>query len=165
MGYPDIEAAKRMALEFCQLPRTGRFITHNKAGAMRGRSLTANLRTDFTVEVLTPREFARSEQVKRDPRSMLIWDDAPVESWTAPTKVVFASGTTDVLEGNAVKEWFEARKQDYPRIQHRTPEYAAQNWNVLIFAAEWIRMEGFAADNESLVYDDVARGLQFTIDR
>ncbi len=164
MGYPSLDAAKAEALAFCQFPpRTARFVTRTRSGVLRGRSVTAGIRPDWTVEILTPKEYRRTDQVRANPEVMLIWDDAPSTDFGAPTRVVYASGRCTVLEGPEVERWFERARHENPRIANRTPEYAAAAWYVLRVEIGQVRMEGFAAPGERLEYRDVEAGLQFGI--
>lgn len=164
MGYPEVQAAKAEALAFCQFPpRTARFITRTPSGRLRGRSITAGIRPDWTVEVLTPKEYRRTDQVRANPEVILVWDDVPSTDFTAPTRVVYASGRCTVLEGADVETWFERAKHENPRIAHRTPQYAAEAWYVLRVEIDHVRMEGFTVPGERLEYRDVEAGLQFSI--
>lgn len=164
MALPTVEDAKAMALEFCKHPRFAQMITFNSKGEPRGRTLGAVLRPDWTVEITSFNQFARASQLERNPNMMLIWNDGALasghESGKVP-QVAFAIGKADVLRGERFMDWY--RQRPGGPIRGMTPEQAAEAMSLILFKADQLRLEGFAAPGTTLDFEAVTSGMTINL--
>jgi hypothetical protein len=153
MPFPSEEQLKAIAVEASQ--KMAQMITLDKNGALTGRSLGARINPDWSIDIATFKQFARTKQVRRNPNIMFIWTAAPEQG--AVQKVVFAKGKGEVISGDAVGQWYAEFMAKTGR-QGMTAEQAAEQLDLIHFTPSELRFEGYAAEGATLTQEEVRTG-------
>jgi hypothetical protein len=158
MALPTADEMRRIAQDFCQ--GQGQFITFDKRGRPRGRTLGCRLKPDNTVEIVTFKRFKRIDQVRQNENAMIIWVRDPAEG-ERTTRVIFATVRCTLTEGDAFDPWYAAYVAKNGPIRGMSPDAARDNLTVITFHADEFRAEGFAAPGTKLEQEDVTSGVRW----
>jgi len=162
MPQPDPQSLASLVLEFCRFPLQAQMITIDRHGMPIGRTLGADLKPDYTVDLLTFPHFGRVKHLRRRPQSLLIWVEGKQPGCVYP-RAVFVRGTAAIFEGNPVVEAYAARVAQGRELPHLVrPDMTFEEPRVLEaaeirermclirFTADEIRAEGFSAGSDPL---------------
>ena len=157
MPQPDTPAISKLVLEFCHFPLQAQMVTINRAGMPVGRTLGADLKQDYSVDLLTFPHFWRVKHLRRNPQMLLIWVEGKQPGYIYP-RAVFARGSAQILEGDPIVELYGERVAKGDELPHIVrpdmtfkeprilePEEVRQRMCVIRFSIDEIRAEGFSA--------------------
>jgi hypothetical protein len=161
MPFPLIEQMREIAIAFSQPPKQARVVTVGPGGELVGRTLRAPLNPDDTVDLLTHPRFRRIAQVRANPNMLIIWGDDPPQN---AGRTIYATGVGEVLEGEAVLDWYRHRLAREGPYREMTP-VDVRPYALIRFHARRFRAEYFAAEGSQLSWEEIRRGMAWTSSR
>lgn len=160
VAEPQLAAARRAALAFV-LAEAGfaQLTTIDRDGFPVGRSMTAFLNPDWSVDLVQRRTHARLAQLRRDPRLLVTWVGDPAPGATndrphvfdigrLPPRAVYVRGTAAFLDDAATTALYtrhvgRQRAQGFTRAPLRTPAQVVEDLVGVHVTPHRIRLEGF----------------------
>lgn len=166
MTDPQLDAARAAALRFV-LDEAGfaQLTTIDRHGFPVGRSMTAFLNEDWSVDLVQRRTHARLSQLRRDPRTLVTWVGDPAPGATnerphvfdigrLPARAVFVRGTARFLDDAQTVALYsrhvsEQRAQGFTRAPLRDPEQVISDLVGVHLEPRRVRLEGFGEGAQS----------------
>lgn len=160
MTEPLLDAARAAALRFV-LEEAGfaQLTTIDRDGFPVGRSMTAFLNEDWSVDLVQRRTHARLAQLRRDPHTLVTWVGDPAPGATnerphvfdigrLPSRVVFVRGTARFLDDERTVALYSAhvgkqRAQGFTRAPLRNPAQVISDLVGVHLEPRRVRLEGF----------------------
>ncbi|MDP5181220.1 pyridoxamine 5'-phosphate oxidase family protein [Blastococcus sp. BMG 814] len=161
-GDEQQAAVRRAALAFV-LEEAGfaQLTTIDRLGFPVGRSMTAFLNPDWSVDLVQRRTHARLAQLRRDPRLLVTWVGDPAPGATnerphvfdigrLPPRAVYVRGTAAFLDDAATISLYRhhvgrQRAQGFTKAPLRSPEQVVEDLVGVHVTPYRIRLEGFGA--------------------
>lgn len=139
--------------------------TIDRHGFPVGRSMTAFLNDDWSVDLVQRRSHARLAQLQRDPRTLVTWVGEPAPGATnerphvfdigrLPPRTVYVRGTATFLDDAATIACYSRhiarqRAQGFTRAPLRDPDQVISDLTGVHLAPYRIRLEGFGTGAQS----------------
>lgn len=147
--------------------------TLDRRGYPVGRTMTAFLNDDWSVDLVQRRGHARRQQWRRDPRTLVTWVGAPAAGATndrphvfdlglLPPRAVFVRGSARFMDDDWTVACYSRhvhaqRGRGFDRAPLRSPEQAAADLFGVHVEPYRVRLEGFGdgAQSFDFVLDDL----------
>lgn len=139
--------------------------TLDRHGLPVGRSITAFLNDDWSVDLVQRRVHARLSQLRRDPRVLVTWVGDPAPGATnerphvfdigrLPARAVFVRGTAHFMDDELTLDCYrrhveEQRSQGYTRAPLRDAAQVTTDLVGVHVAPYRVRLEGFGEGAQS----------------
>jgi Pyridoxamine 5'-phosphate oxidase len=130
-----------------------------------GRSMTAFLSDDWSVDLVQRRSHARLAQLRRDPRTLVTWVGEPAPGATnehphvfdigrLPSRAVFVRGTARFMDDDATVACYSRhvgrqRAQGFTRAPLRDPDQVLADLAGVHLEPYRVRLEGFGTGAQS----------------
>ncbi len=166
MTDPQLDAARAAALRFVREEAGfAQLTTIDRYGFPVGRSMTAFLNDDWSVDLVQRRSHARLAQLRRDPRTLATWVGEPAPGATnerphvfdigrLPCRVVFVRGTARFMSDDATVACYarhvaQQRSQGFTRAPLRDADQVLADLVGVHLEPYRARLEGFGTGAQS----------------
>lgn len=169
----DVHAARVLARTFVRGDAGfAQVTTTDRHGFPVGRSMTAFLNDDWTVDLVQRRSHARLAQLRRDPRVLVTWVGAPAPGASnehphvfdigrLPARAVFVRGTARFMDDAWTLERYRRhissqRAAGHTRAPVRDPAQVATDLVGVHVVPFRVRVEGFGQGAQSFDWTVIA---------
>lgn len=166
----DLSGAQQAAFDFvAEDAGFAQVVSVDQRGHPVGRSMTAFLNPDWSVDLVQRRLHARLEQWRRDPHALVTWVGTPApgasnehphvfDIATLPPRVVFVRGVVTFLDAKHTEQIYRReieaqRKAGNTRAPLRSPDDVAQNLAAVRLVPYRIRLEGFGREAQAFDFN------------
>ncbi len=145
-------------------------VSRDRHGHLAGRTMTAFLNQDWSVDLVQRRQHARLAQWRRDPHTLVIWVGTPAigatndhphvfDIDTLPPRAVFIRGTISFLDADETERIYRReieaqRAHGFTKAPLRNRDEVERDLAAVHLAPYRVRLEGFG---------DGAQSFDFTI--
>jgi hypothetical protein len=170
---PDLDRAIQAAFRFVA-DDTGfaQVVSVDRRGHPVGRSMTAFLNPDWSVDLVQRAQHARLSQWRHNPHTLVTWVGGPATGATndhphvfdintLPPRAVFVRGAVRFLDAAETERIYRReieaqRAAGFTKAPLRSPDDVAQNLAAVHLVPYRVRLEGFG--NEAQAFDFDAPG-------
>lgn len=166
MTEDDLAAAQAAAMAFLRAEAGfAQLTTIDRNGFPVGRTMTAFVNDDWSVDLVQRRSHARIIQLRRNPSALATWVGSPAPGATnerphvfdvglLPPRAVFVRGSVHFMDADWTVHRYQhhigaQRAQGFTRAPLRSPEQVVADLVGLHLAPHRVRLEGFGVGAQS----------------